>query len=365
MDRKLLKQNAKTSFKRKYGESIVVALIMGLFGGIGSMSSVSFNNNSTDTPYTEYSYEYSANLFENPFSVIPEDFLYTFLTVFVSIFVIYLIIGFFLGPIFIVGGNRFFLKLRKGIHTGIGEVTGNFKDGNYWNIVKISFFRDIKLFFWMLLFIIPFFVKIYEYLLIDYILAVRPDLDSKSAFNMSKRLMDGHKWDAFVLSLSFWGWNILGACFTFGILNIAYVNPYIYSTFAEFYAFVRADGIRKGIITPMDLPDYEPPMQNGFGMNDGFGFNPQQQGFNGDFQNQQPYQNQYNPQAPYQQGYGQPLNNQFGYQQTPYEQPQQTPQTPFWQESNQPVGNVETMPNEEPVSENEAKEVEFKPVDEN
>lgn len=371
MDRALLKQNAKNSFKRKYGESIVVALIMGFFSN--SAFGYSFGDNGKYSADPEVYYEYSTGnaSLEDAFNAIPENFLEIYVGVFIAVITIVSLASIFLAPIFTVGGNRFFLKLRKGVHTGIGEVTGNFKDGNYWNIVKILFFRNIKIFLWTLLFIIPGIVKAYEYMLVDHILAVRPDLDSKTAFNMSKRLMDGYKGEAFILELSFMGWILLGAFFTCGILNLVYVNPYLFATMNEFYCYVRADGIRKGIITPMDLPDYEPPMQNGFEMNNGFGFNPQQQGFNGEFQNQyqQPYQNQYNPQAPYQQGYGQPFNYQFGYQQTPYGQPfgqpQEPVQTPFTQESNQPVGNVEAMPNEQPLAENETKEVEFKPVDEN
>lgn len=191
----------------------------------------------------------------------------------------------------------------------------------------------------MLLFIIPGMIKLYEYRLIPYILAVRPDIDRKEAFRLSKVLMDGNKADAFVLDLSFWGWNLLAA-YSMGILGIIYVYPYMNATYVEFYAYVRALALQKGLVTPMDLPDYEPPF------NDGFGYNPQQ-AFNGAFQN--PYQQPFN--AGFQQ---QPDNNPYG-----YEQPQQTTQTPFWQESNQPVGNVEA-----PVSEDDAKEVEFKPMDE-
>ncbi len=324
MNRKLLKENAKNSFKRKYGDSIVVALIMGLFSGGASYS---FNLGSGTSVESEYNYEYSVDSFENAFANIPEEFLIGFITGFIGIAFLFSLVGIFLAPIFTVGGNRYFLKLRKGVHTGIGEVTGNFKDGNYWNIVKIFFIRSIKVFLWTLLFIIPGIVKSYEYFLVDYILAVRPDIDKKSAFNMSKQLMDGHKMDAFVLGLSFIGWELLGGLFTCGILNIAYVNPYMYATFNEFYSYIRAEGIRTGIITPMDLPDYEPPIPNDFG------FYSQQQGFNTAFQNQ-------------------------------YQQPQEATQAPFWQQSNEPVGNVDTMPNEAPVTENDATEVDFKPADE-
>ncbi len=336
MDRALLKRNAKINFKRKWFESAIVALIMSFFVG---GSSVSLNTGSS-----EYSQEYSAGSFEDLFTSIPDEFLYTFVTVFSLAMTVGIIIGIFVFPIFLVGGNRYFLKLRKGVDTGISEIIGNFKDGNYKNIVKISFFRELKIFLWSLLFVIPGIIKTFEYFLIDHILAVRPDIDSKTAFSISKSLMSGYKWEAFVLTLSFLGWQILNG-FTFGILGLVYINPYMYATYNEFYCYLRAEGIRKALITPMDLPDYEPPFDNGFG------YNPQQ-AFNGAFQN--PYQQPFNA------GFQQPDNNPYGYQQ----QTQESVQTPFWQESNQPVGNVETMPNEEPVSEDEAKEVEFKPMDE-
>lgn len=342
MDRKLLKQNARMSFKRKHGESIVVALIMGLFSN--SAGGYSFSNYGQYSADPEAYYEYSAGTgsLEDAFNAIPENFYEIFVGVFISVFAVVSLVSIFLAPIFTVGGNRFFLKLRKGVNTGIGEVTGNFKDGNYWNITKIFFIRNVKVALWSLLFIIPGIYKSYEYYLIDHILAVRPDLDKKSAFNMSKALMNGYKGEAFILDLSFLGWILLGSLFTCGILNLVYVNPYIFATANEFYAFVRAEGIRKGIITPMDLPDYEAPMQDGFNMNNGMGW--QQQGF----------QNQYQ----------QPQNTQSYYQQTPYQQPQETQQAPLPKQPNEPVGNVDTMPNEAPVTENDAKEVDFKPVDE-
>jgi uncharacterized membrane protein len=333
MDRKLLKQNARMSFKRKHGASIVVAFIMSIFAGGSSFSFNLGSGGSTDTDYYNESFS-SFDSFDAMLSSIPQEFLIGFITGLVGVACIFSLAGIFLAPIFTVGGNRFFMKLRKGVNTGIGEVTGNFRDGNYWNIVKIIFVKNLKIALWSLLLLIPGIVKLYEYFLVDYILAVRPDIDRKSAFAMSKNLMDGHKADAFVLGLSFIGWSLLGGLFTCGILNIAYVNPYLYATLNEFYAFVRAEGIRNGIITPMDLPDYEAPMQYGYDMNNGFGFNPQAPTFNGGFQNQ-------------------------------YQAPQEAPQTPFWQQSNEPVGNVDTMPNEAPISEADAKEVEFESVDEN
>ena len=50
--------------------------------------------------------------------------------------------------------------------------------------------------------------------------------------------MTGNKWKAFVLDLSFIGWEILSVL-TCGILTIFYVNPYILSTNAALYEKLR------------------------------------------------------------------------------------------------------------------------------
>ena len=316
MDRKLLKQNAKQNFKKDWFKSAVVTIIM---FGASLVSSI------LTVPQTVIMASGEQYVTTSTSSFLP------------------MILSVLVFSVLSVGGYRYFQKTRKNVHTDIGEVAGNFKDGNYKNVVIITFLKGLKVFLWTLLLFVPGIIKNYEYYLVENILAVRPDIDKNEAFRLSKLLMNGYKMEAFVLNLSFIGWYLL-SLFTLGILTIVYVNPYMVATNVEFYAYVRAQALQKGLITPMDLPDYEPPYQQGFNMNNGFPFNPQQT-FNGGFQN--PYQ--------------QPFNSEF--QQQPLNQ-QPTQQTPFWQESNQPVGNVDTMPNEAPVSENEAKEVEFKPVDE-
>ena len=171
-----------------------------------------------------------------------------------------------------------------------------------------------------MLFIIPGIIKAFEYWAINYILAVRPDIDRKEAHRLSKLLMDGNKWDCFVLGLSFLGWSILGS-FTFGLLNIFYVNPYMQATFVEFFSDIRLQALAKGTITPNDIPDYEvynPFYQNPF---------------------DQPQNNFYAPQ------YNNPAENGFYAPQQPVEQPISQPTEPVVEE---PV--IET-PVAEPVAE--------------
>lgn len=77
----------------------------------------------------------------------------------------------------------------------------------------------------------------------------RYDLKSKGkqAFLISKKMMMGHKWDVFVLELSFIGWKILSMA-TFGVLGIFYVAPYKRATYAELYTVNREMAYQKGYI---------------------------------------------------------------------------------------------------------------------
>ncbi|MDE7427859.1 MAG: DUF975 family protein, partial [Lachnospiraceae bacterium] len=58
------------------------------------------------------------------------------------------------------------------------------------------------------------------------------------ALQLSRDAMEGNKWKTFVLKLSFIPWDILGA-FTFGILEIFYVNPYRSLTYAALYCKLK------------------------------------------------------------------------------------------------------------------------------
>ena len=66
-----------------------------------------------------------------------------------------------------------------------------------------------------------------------FILADDPSLTANQAITRSRKLMDGHKWELFVLSLTFIGWEILGAlCLGIGLL---WVTPYKNAAYAAFY----------------------------------------------------------------------------------------------------------------------------------
>lgn len=81
-------------------------------------------------------------------------------------------------------------------------------------------------------------IKRYSYFLVPYIAAENPDVRPLEAITLSRRMMRGHKWECFLMEMSFLGWVILGGA-TLGISEIFYSNPYRMATYAEYYVRVR------------------------------------------------------------------------------------------------------------------------------
>ena len=136
-----------------------------------------------------------------------------------------------------VAGKRYFLKAREEENTKMGVMKETFKKGNWKNVVIIMFFKNLYNLLWFFT-IIGGFIKLYEYRMIPSILVYNSNVERKEAFRLSKEMMRNNKWKTFILDFSFILWCIL-SFFTFGILNILYVNPYIAATTAELYVTLK------------------------------------------------------------------------------------------------------------------------------
>ena len=143
----------------------------------------------------------------------------------------------------IVGGKRYFLKARKQSNIKISVIREIFKKNNWSNVAVTMLLKNIYNYLWYLTIIVGF-IKTYEYKMIPYILAENPKIEKKKAFKLSKQMMKGNKWKAFVLDISFIGWEIL-SIFTFGLLNILYINPYKVATVSELYETLKEQTITK------------------------------------------------------------------------------------------------------------------------
>lgn len=89
-------------------------------------------------------------------------------------------------------------------------------------------------------------IKMYSYFLVPYILAENPNTPPNKAITLSRKMMRGHKWECFILQMSFIGWNILG-WLTFGLLEIFFVNPYRECTYCKYYEYLRVLAKKNGI----------------------------------------------------------------------------------------------------------------------
>lgn len=90
---------------------------------------------------------------------------------------------------------------------------------------------------WSILLIIPGIIAAISYSMSFFIAVDKEELTASETITESKRIMNGHKLDFFILQLSFFGWMLL-AGLTFGILLI-WLVPYMTTAEVIFYEDIR------------------------------------------------------------------------------------------------------------------------------
>lgn len=252
--RKELKQRAKEALQRNYWKIMLVAAFAAILGGGLSSSGSSASSRVSGVMAADMTIDEEKN--ENVAAVVTEDgivfplenareelgdttvtvYMVMFAVIAIVIVLVILAIAFVFSMLlynpFHVGVQRFMLKSVDD-KAEVKEVLYAF-DHSYKNVVRTMFHKDIRVLLWSLLFVIPGIYKSYQYRMVSYILAEHPDTDYRQALQMSKDMMNGEKWHAFVLDLSFILWHMLGAI-TCGIVELFYVNPYIWLTDAALY----------------------------------------------------------------------------------------------------------------------------------
>ncbi|MCI8515186.1 MAG: DUF975 family protein [Lachnospiraceae bacterium] len=221
-NRELLKNNAKDALRRYYLPAFLVCLVTALLCGGANV-----------TIHLREGVEESLHFFRHmDFGIL----LGIFSTLFMAS-VISTLFHIFVGNVLEVGSAKFFVESRnEGRAAPLETVLAGFTN-DYGKTVITLFLRNLYIALWSLLFVIPGIVKAFEYRMLPYILADYPDITRQDAFALSRRLMDGHKMEAFLLQISFIGWYMLGALL-FGI-GVYFVYPYVEATFAEFYTALK------------------------------------------------------------------------------------------------------------------------------
>ena len=256
--RKQLKENAKNVLSKYYwtafAMSLVLNIVLGSNGATGYYSILQI----PETVATTMS-DSGVTAAEVVDKLASEPELLTFIVLTVGFM---LIISFFIWLIstaltiflfnpFKAGKNAYYIRQREDCGK-FGNLALAFKKGKYKGTIKTLFLKDLYIWLWSLLFVIPGIIKSYSYFMVPYIVADNPELPSSRIFEISKQTMKGEKWKLFVLQLSFILWH-MGCWITCGI-GYLFLTPYLEATYAELYACLKTKAMREGIINEGELP---------------------------------------------------------------------------------------------------------------
>lgn len=151
----------------------------------------------------------------------------------------------FIRNVFVVGEARFFLENRGYIKTNFHRLLFPYKIRKYKNIGFAMMRLMVQEWLWYFT-IIGGVIKHYSYAMVPYILAENPTLSGKEAILLSRKMMDGYKWELFKLDLSLIGWSLLDL-FSFHLVGIIFTTPYKNCCFAESYMYFRSYFIQEKI----------------------------------------------------------------------------------------------------------------------
>lgn len=229
IDRIYLKQKAKKAFLANYWMSVLIAFLLSLLTTAAIKNSVD-NDNSRPIGETlrHILDNYGINVFAIAVSLVG------------ALSIIGILIA-LLSKIFVknpyeVGLKYFFVKNEYGT-PGFTDAFSTFKD-NYLNVCKVIFMKNLIVFLYSLLLVIPGIIKAFEYSQVEFIVADDHSVDWRYALEKSSRMTFGKKMDIFILELSFIGWEILCAI---PLVRELWVAPYKNQTMAELYLSLKYD----------------------------------------------------------------------------------------------------------------------------
>lgn len=226
MNTSMLRARARENLQGNWGISIGVAAIAALLGGM--MAGVTF--------FPEISQDTQIVFLQKMNQILNEGirigrFTFGFRSGMLGL------AGFILGGVIELGYAQFLLKQHDGKPLDWHDLFSQFDRFGYGFAQK--FLRGLYTALWGLLLVIPGIVKSLSYAMTPYIMAEQPELSASEAIQKSILMMDGHKWDLFVLHLSFIGWDILAAL-TLNIGNLV-LNPYKNAAITAFYRELSAN----------------------------------------------------------------------------------------------------------------------------
>ncbi len=145
----------------------------------------------------------------------------------------------FVGPMIVSGllsvaSARYFIgRVRGNIEPGQIESSIDGIRNNVLGSLLTGILYNVFVAIGSMIFVIPGIIFSYSFSMAFYIINDHPEMTAMEALRESRRLMNGHKMQYFILNLSFIGWMLLGSlCFGIGTL---WATAYMSTANAVFY----------------------------------------------------------------------------------------------------------------------------------
>lgn len=132
------------------------------------------------------------------------------------------------------GYTGYLLRVVRGESSGVGNLLDGF--GIAGRAIVLTIFIDVLVALASTLLFVPGIILSYAYAMARRLQMDHPDWSPVRCMRESRYMMRGHKWDLFVLQLSFLGWLILA---TIPGVSV-FVKPYVALTETVFYENLRA-----------------------------------------------------------------------------------------------------------------------------
>jgi uncharacterized membrane protein len=220
--RQELKAKGKEAFKANYWPNVLAAFLLMLL--------------STGTSVATRSQTSDQNM-QNQLNGIPEDqkalVVLTVIGTLSMIIIVSVLLDIFLFNPLKIGCYAFFkTNVQDNGRAELGLLKEGFSD--YGHKFITMFISSLFIALGAICFIIPGVVLALSYRMVPFIVRDNPELSPMEVLKKSSEMMKGHKWNAFVLDLSFIGWDLLAAV-TLGLVGLFWSNPYQYNTNAALY----------------------------------------------------------------------------------------------------------------------------------
>jgi len=126
---------------------------------------------------------------------------------------------------------------RQDLPAEIGDLFIGYK--NFWHVLGTLLLMTLAVLAGFICLIIPGIILALAYGLVPYVLHDNPELSAVETLKKSRMMMDGHKWELFLLELSFIGWLLLGILTLF--IGYLWLVPYMQMTVTKFYEKIRSE----------------------------------------------------------------------------------------------------------------------------